>query len=118
MLTLSPVARRRVLALVSAVAIFVGGIGATRAWDAVRVHQAQHAAWPAMATAINLLLAEVPAAGAAFQQAVGAGLPLPALAAAPPVPDTAEEAETDPVEETDAKAADDTEDTDDGSDPS
>lgn len=115
MLTLSPVARRRVLALVAAVAIFAGGIGAARVWDAVQVHQAQHAAWPAMATAINLLLAEVPAAGAAFRQAFGAALPLPALAAAPPVPDPTEEAETDPVEDVDVEE---TEETDDGADPS
>ncbi len=111
-LTLSAITRRRVLGLAVAFVIFAGGIGATRAWDAVRVHQAQHAAWPMMVTAINLLLVEVPAAGAAFRQATGIVLPLPALAAAPAVPDTTEEVETDPAEDTD------TEDTDDGSDPS
>lgn len=107
MLTLSPVARRRVLAGVAAVALFAGGIGATRVWDAVQVHQAQHAAWPTMATAINILLAEVPAARAAFQQVVGS------VSALPTLPALTEAATPDPVED-----AEDTEDTDDGSDPS
>lgn len=116
MLTLSPVVRRRVLAGVVALAIFAGGIGATRIWDAVQIHQAQHAAWPTIVTAINILLAQVPAAGAAFRQVTGAvpvlpPLPTPTEAATPD-----EEAEADPAQDADEAAH--AEETDDGSDPS
>lgn len=103
----SPVWRQRLRVVVIALVVFGSGIGATRAWDAWQQHQAQHAAWPALVNAINVLMSHNPAAAADFQRLSGAAaVPAPpppvAAAAADPPPPADPDADAPATEEDDA----------------